>query len=443
MKPTLRFFAPIVLAASILLPACGGGDGGGFDITQQPFTREREDGKIPVKPELIRQQVRAVWDGTPEGEAEVLRWQQIETDYHACRLASDKTKKTTEKVFADCMAGRGYVYMYRIDAEQLHNDIEFEMDKNREKIFAAERKAEAERLAAERKRQEKAEIRRRQKELGDALVNALSALDDINLPEIKGLIDDGADINTKGESGMTALHFASIRGHTETVLAFIKAGADINAKLKNGRTALHMAAFSGRTKTALALVKAGADIDAKDNGGSTPLHSTTNEGQLETALALVKAGANIDTKDNDGWTPLYRAIGNRQTEVAIAFIKAGADIKAKDSDGYTPLHIAAANGESEIARALIKAGADIDAKQNDGFTPLHIAAIYGNTEFTFALVKAGANLYALSDNEQTALDIAIIKYGKDSEIVYFLQGAMEKHRNKDRQKADKLLRELE
>ncbi|MGI9338618.1 MAG: hypothetical protein ACR2P4_08940 [Gammaproteobacteria bacterium] len=132
MKKTI-LMAAAMLAASMLLTACGGGNNGGLNLEPHPLTRERADGKIPVKTELIRAQVRAELAGVPEGEAKVLRWQQIETDYHACRLASDKAAKTEEKVFADCMANRGYVYMYRIDAEQLHNDIAFEMEKaNRE-----------------------------------------------------------------------------------------------------------------------------------------------------------------------------------------------------------------------------------------------------------------------------------------------------------------------
>ena len=61
---------------------------GGINILPEPFTRERADGKIPVKVELIRKQVRAELDGMPEGEAEVLRWQAIEKDYNECRLSS-------------------------------------------------------------------------------------------------------------------------------------------------------------------------------------------------------------------------------------------------------------------------------------------------------------------------------------------------------------------
>ena len=41
----------------------------GLTFCRNPFTRERADGKIPVKVELIRKQVRAELDGVPEGES--------------------------------------------------------------------------------------------------------------------------------------------------------------------------------------------------------------------------------------------------------------------------------------------------------------------------------------------------------------------------------------
>ncbi|MGI9250292.1 MAG: hypothetical protein ACR2PR_03735 [Pseudohongiellaceae bacterium] len=157
MKPTLRFFAAAVFAACILLPACGGGIDSGVNLTPEPFTRERPDGKIPVKPDLIREQVFSHLAGVPEGEAKVTRWQNIETDYHACRLLSGKAKTAIEQVFADCMAGRGYVYMYRHDAEQLHNDIEFEIEKEYDKYPDARQKAAAEWDALKAKRQEEQE----------------------------------------------------------------------------------------------------------------------------------------------------------------------------------------------------------------------------------------------------------------------------------------------
>jgi hypothetical protein len=95
----------------------------------------------------------------------------------------------------------------------------------------------------------------------------------------------------------TALHWASMEGHTETAMALIKAGADVHGKDTNGygfsglhplvgwfltlrggrsvlcrRTALHDASQEGHTETAMALAKAGADVRCKANGGYGSRH---------------------------------------------------------------------------------------------------------------------------------------------------------------------------
>jgi hypothetical protein len=102
----------------------------------------------------------------------------------------------------------------------------------------------------------------------------------------------------------TALHRASLNGHTETAMALVEAGADVHCKTNDGygsggcivmslvrrqngggrsvdsgvelqewllrlcrRTALHRASQKGHTETAMALVKAGADVHSKTNKG--------------------------------------------------------------------------------------------------------------------------------------------------------------------------------
>ena len=386
------------------LTACSSG----INILPEPFTRERADGKIPVKRELIRQQVQRELAGMPEGEAEVARWQAIEADYHSCRLSSKKAADAAEEVFADCMANRGYVYMYPLDAEQLHNDIAFEMEKEYDELSDDERKAEEERIAAarkaeedrraaarkadeeriatEKKRQEEAEHHRQQKALDNALAAALNSDKKVNIAEVKRLIDEGADVNTKG---------------------------------KQGAMALHAAAGWGQTEFALALVKAGADIDAKENNGGTPLHFATIHGQTETAFALVKAGANIGEKDNEGLTPLHFAAEDGQVEIALNLIKAGADINAKSSRDNTPLHIATYESKIETVLVLVKAGADTEIKDLIGWTPLHVAAWFGHTEIIIALIKSGAYPNATTNDGRTPLDVA--RNNKQWSVVNILQ----------------------
>ena len=48
------------------------------------------------------------------------------------------------------------------------------------------------------------------------------------------LIDEGADVNAKGENGWTSLHLAAGRGQKEIVKLLIAKSPDVNAKLELG-----------------------------------------------------------------------------------------------------------------------------------------------------------------------------------------------------------------
>ena len=405
------------LLAAVLVVGCGGG----VSVLPEPFTRERLDGKIPVKTDLIREQVRKELDEIPEAEAE--RWQVIETDYNQCRLSSARaTKSEAEQVFSVCMSERGYVYMNRIEAKELHDSI---ADKVYEERQVAKRRAEEERQAAarhfarlaEEERQAAEETKRKAEEQrqADAIKAERERLEnnlqvyarDGELSEVRRLLADGVNVNAENnEGGWTALHLAVAEGHAETVKVLIAAGANVNAASKYGR-ALYSAAPYGHTEVAKILIAAGANVHVKHDG-RTALHMAAINGHTEFAKVLIAAGANVNA-DNDSVTALHVAAYNGHTEVVKILIAAGAKVNASVDDGWTALHVAAGDGHAEIAKILIAARADVNAVENDGWTPLHLAAQEGNTEVVKVLIAAGANANAVDNEGFTALYVAAQK----------------------------------
>ena len=63
---------------------------------------------------------------------------------------------------------------------------------------------------------------------------------DVDTENVKLLLKNGADVNTRDEQDMTALMWASERGHTEMVKLLLENGAHVNAKDVYGYTALMM-----------------------------------------------------------------------------------------------------------------------------------------------------------------------------------------------------------
>ena len=178
----------------------------------------------------------------------------------------------------------------------------------------------------------------------------------------KILIENGADVNIKGNWGRTPLHLALKKGYTNLAKLLIEHGADVNATDNKGWTPLHYAAKNGHTECITTLNNLGVDVNAKCNDGWTPLHLASYYGYIEIAQLLIEKGANIKL-----------------------LITHGADVNAKTNDGNTPLHYAAANGHTEITQLLIEKGADVNAKNNEERTPFHSALRYNYPEIATIL----------------------------------------------------------
>ena len=101
-------------------------------------------------------------------------------------------------------------------------------------------------------------------------------------------------------AGYSHLHIAAIKDDLESALWLIANGADVNAKGNLGLSPLHEAAWN----IAVLLLERDADVNAKGNDDWTPLHMAANERARKTAALLLERGAEINAKNNIGWTPL-------------------------------------------------------------------------------------------------------------------------------------------
>ena len=77
--------------------------------------------------------------------------------------------------------------------------------------------------------------------------------------KVKALLDTGAQVNAKTESGLTALMYAADSGHADTAQVLLSRGANVNAKDKDDITVLILAVAMGHTDTVQVLLDAGVD----------------------------------------------------------------------------------------------------------------------------------------------------------------------------------------
>ena len=158
-------------------------------------------------------------------------------------------------------------------------------------------------------------------------------IDGIN--EIKALVENGADVNTRNDDGETPLILATENENLDVMRFLIRNGSDVNARKNDGKTPLIIASMGENTDDVIMLlIESGADVNAKDNEGNTPLTMTSSDGDLNLSKILVNNGANVNARTNDGATPLMLASAFNDTfELMKLLIENGADTSGIELDG--------------------------------------------------------------------------------------------------------------
>ena len=284
----------------------------------------------------------------------------------------------------------------------------------------------------------------------------------------------GIDLETRNDSGRTALHRAASHTKNPVVIeALVKAGADLEALDKNSHSPLAVAVVHNENPRVIAtLIRAGAnpknlehilEVSGTDPkklervlepvvshiakmGREVQYHTEMLEvmdkiqtlvrckgwetdgyfkiAMLEEVIACLDldTGVDLEARNDSGRTALHRAVGHTKVPAIIeALLKAGADLHARNKDKNTPLLLAARNnGNAEVIEVLLKAGADLHARGKDNNTPLHFAARNnGNAEVVEVLLKAGADLHARNKDKNTPLLFAARNNG-NAEVVEVL-----------------------
>ena len=179
--------------------------------------------------------------------------------------------------------------------------------------------------------------------------------------QVQELLDAGADVNTTGSEGATALMGAALGGHGEIVRLLLDAGADVNAKIADG-AASAMVESGGYTEPAARLKRRGPTY-------VTALGLAMVSGHTEIATLLEQA--------DGGRRDLMEAISVSDAPWVQRLVDAGANVNATGPFGETALMGAALGGHTEIARLLLDAGAEVNAKI-DVYTALAMAESDGH-----------------------------------------------------------------
>ncbi len=168
-------------------------------------------------------------------------------------------------------------------------------------------------------------------------------------PEVKLLVDRGADVNLAGKKG-APLVWAALVGNESIAGLLLDNGADANSS-SLGRTPLMYAASRGNSEVVRLLIEHGADVNRHSPQGSALLQAVESK-NYEAVAYLLESGANPNAKSASDRTPLMQAAGDGNTEMVKSLLKKGANPNFEAYDGKTALKMALAGGHAEVAHLI-------------------------------------------------------------------------------------------
>ncbi len=150
---------------------------------------------------------------------------------------------------------------------------------------------------------------------------------------------------------MEAVRAGDVRGVEEALAQ----GAHVNQKDGSGLTALIAAARAGDAAVVECLLRHAADPNLRGGVNDwTPLMHAIHRNQISTVRALLDGGADVNGRGRSGETALMMAAGYGYTPIVELLLDRGADTRAQMPDGATVFSIAV-GGVPDIDRFTLGA----------------------------------------------------------------------------------------
>ncbi len=258
---------------------------------------------------------------------------------------------------------------------------------------------------------------------------------------VRAMLKAGADVNAAQGDGMTALHWAAMKGHAELAQMLLYAGASHGATTRLGAyTPLHLAAKQGSAAIVDALVSAGASVTAVSASGATALMMAAESGVLPAVQRLVAAGAAVNAVESaKGQSALMFAAAFDRPAVVAFLLAQGANpgLTTTVVDLATLTDPSADQGARAAQR---QAGAGPQAAQvpglsrqfryneligtQGGLTALLFASREGYLDTAMALLDGGASVNQVNPGDKTSpLLMAVINGHFDLAMRFLDRGA--------------------
>ncbi len=238
-----------------------------------------------------------------------------------------------------------------------------------------------------------------------------------NLPVVKTLVKNGADVNSMDTQGRTPLFYAA---GMEAIDLLIDAGSlikvcDCDGKLpvlKNEQNYLLIndAIKDGNMARFNRLLTIGCELNYSDANNELPIQQAIRYGIGQTTMLkrLVEEGAKINICNYNGDSVLERCLGDR--DILEYMLSKHADVNYRNGHGRSILEIAFHTNSlessnyptvinNEIFGLLLKHGADPNTITEKGVSLVYRTICVVDFQRLEMLIKAGANVEELDKKE--------------------------------------------
>lgn len=230
---------------------------------------------------------------------------------------------------------------------------------------------------------------------------------------VSALLDFGPDVNAQFDDGKTSLMAAAQRGNGAILSNLIRHGADpcINA---SGLNALMFACLDGHTDIVIRLrgteidwnSKMKADIFEEQRTEVTALHLAAANGNNSILEYLLTEGLvpNINARTGSGETPLFFAAWSGESRNVSILLSNHSDSTCLDNLGNSAAHIAAEHGHADVISKLMRHGSDLGVQNKSGLTPELLARKMGHEVLAETIMD-----YV---NEQSRYRLSLCTFGR-------------------------------
>lgn len=228
----------------------------------------------------------------------------------------------------------------------------------------------------------------------------------IDEAKIQKLINDGADINKRDESGRTILFELTKKKKVESIKILVQNGVNINLEDKYGNTVLGEAIHREDPIITRFLLENGASVNSLSSSGRTILQDVAALGNHKMFKVLMTQNPDLTIADKYGKTVLFDAVSGGNLDIIKEVLNNIDDVNITEENGQTALFYAVLQEKEEVAKFLISNGLNVNATDNNRQNVLFNAVIYGAEHISLIemLLHKGLKLNQKDKDDRSILD---------------------------------------